>query len=123
MFCASAAYPERKVFYTTMFGVPWEGSINEGSEGHRYRGSIWDKQDGLVFALLINPALSDRTEQLAHFGFIFDSALEFDAEIRRRSIDAAQIKVLPGGQRQVFVRGENIPGVEWEFSCSEAVKP
>jgi allophanate hydrolase subunit 2 len=60
--------------------------------------------------------LTGPAEKLAHVGLMFDTGAEFDAEIRRRSIDPRWIKVLSAGQRQVFVPDEN--GVYWEISCS-----
>jgi hypothetical protein len=122
MFCSNAAYSGRQAFYTTVFGAPWEGPINEGAEHRSYRGSIWDRGDGFCFALLVNPDLTGSAEHLAHIGLIFNGGAEFDAEIRRRGIDVQQIKVLPAGQRQVFVPDEKVPGVEWEFTCLELIK-
>jgi catechol 2,3-dioxygenase-like lactoylglutathione lyase family enzyme len=119
MFCSDAAYAERRAFYTGIFGVPYDGPINEGSEGHSYQGSIWDTKDGLCFGLLIKPDLTGFSEQLAHVGFIFDTGVEFDAEIQRRGIDMRKINKLQAGQRQVFIPDERVPDVQWEFSCSE----
>ena len=120
VFCSDAAFAERRAFYIATFGEPsWEGSINEGSGGHSYHGSIWGRQTSLVFALLINTALKGSAEQLAHVGFIFDDETEFNAEIQRRGIDVQQIKVLTTGARQVFVPDENAPSVEWEFLYSK----
>jgi catechol 2,3-dioxygenase-like lactoylglutathione lyase family enzyme len=117
MFCSNAAYAERLAFYSAVFGTPsWEGSINEGSESHTYHGSMWTQQ-GLCFALLKKSNLVGITEQLAHIGFIFDTGGDFDSETQRRGIESQQIKALPAGERQVFVRDEN--GIEWEFSCTE----
>lgn len=123
MFCSDAAYAERRAFYTEMFGTPWEGLINEGSEGHSYQGSIWNPDNGLCFALLLKPDLTGPTEQLAHVGFIFDTGAEFDAEIQRRGIDVRKIEKLQTGERQVFVQEESGPRVEWEFSCTEITSP
>jgi catechol 2,3-dioxygenase-like lactoylglutathione lyase family enzyme len=119
VFCSAVAYPERRAFYSATFGAPsHEGTINEGSEGHNYDGSMWAQQ-GLCFALLKKADLKGGGEQLAHVGLIFDTGAEFEDEIQRRSIDTQRIKVLSQGERQVFVPDEN--GIEWEFSCSETI--
>jgi len=117
MFCAEEAFGERQAFYSATFGAPcYEGSINEGADGRSYYASIWNRSEGLTFALLRNPALTSPNEQLAHLGLIFDDRSEFDAEIQRRDIAPEKIGTLSRGERQVFVREKS--GVEWEISCS-----
>lgn len=115
MFCSVAAFDERRAFYSSTFGAPsYDGGINEGAESHTYAGSIWNRQDGVVFALLVNQSLTGPFEQLAHVGYIFDNEGEYDAEIQRREIDPGKIKMLREGQKQVFATDAS--GVEWEFS-------
>jgi catechol 2,3-dioxygenase-like lactoylglutathione lyase family enzyme len=119
MFCSEEAFNERQTFYSDTFGAPnYEGTINEGSDGRSYTACIWNKPDGLLFALLRNPDLAGSNEQLAHLGFIFDNRAEFEAEIQRRNIDSEMVATLAQGQRQIFVQDESVPGVEWEISCS-----
>ena len=121
MFCSEASYEERKSFYALTFGTPpSECYINDGSADRRYWGGTWDRGDGFLFALLKNAAIAGSEENLAHIGFMFDSGAEFDAEIQRRGINKKQIRVYPGGERQVFVQDEN--GVEWELACTEVTK-
>jgi catechol 2,3-dioxygenase-like lactoylglutathione lyase family enzyme len=121
MFCSEASYVARRGFYSGIFGKPAsEGEINEGSGNRKYWGSTWHCQSGLLFALLKNSDLGDSEEVLAHIGFMFDSATEFDVEIQRRDIDKQLIKTYRDGQRQIFVRDKN--GVELELGCTEVAK-
>ncbi len=122
VFCSSDAYRERHAFYAGMFGpTELNASINDGSEGHRYTGSVWTT-DSFWFGLLINPDLTGSVEVLAHVGVIFDKIADFRIELQRRSADLNRVKVLEGGQSQIFVQDVGNPSVEWEFACTEILQ-
>ena len=116
MFCSRASHAEKKIFYREIFGEPSsEGLINEGDDGREYFATIWAGRRDVCFALIIKPELSGPQEQLSHFGYIFDDAAEFDAEIQRRNVNRKKIKTYPGGQRQTFIKIEDGPVVECEL--------
>lgn len=114
MFCSVSAYAARKSFYSAMFGVEGnECTINDGTDGREYEGSIWDRNDGYHFALLKSQDLKEQDEKLAHIGFMFDSIVEFNTEIQKRGIKTERIKEYTEGHKQVFI--DDNAGFEWEF--------
>ena len=123
VFCSEAAYPQRHAFYAGIFGeTEQKVSINDGSEGHHYTGSVW-LTDGFCFGLLIKPDLTGSVEVLAHVGVIFEKLSEFNGELQRRDADLSQVKILEGGESQIFVLDACNSSVEWELACTELINP